>query len=254
MVKVAVVNQKGGVGKTTVTLGLAGAAMARGWRVLVVDLDPQANATTALGVSAPPFDANDVLVADRRGAAAEAIAPSGWGVQVEVLAGSLNLAHRETDVGIGTEFRLRTALDGVSGYELVLIDCPPSLGRLTVNGLVAADAALVVTEPAAPSLHGVELVLDTCRIVAQHYNDGLRVAGIVVNKMPAQGSEAAYRLAELRAAYDFVWDPPLRPRVVLGEALGAHAPVQAFGARARPTCEALDALLGQLVPASAEAR
>lgn len=96
--------------------------------------------------------------------------------------------------------------------------------------------------------------MDTCRIVAQHYNAGLRVAGIIVNKMPTQGSEAAFRLAELQAAYDYVWNPPLRPRVVLGEALGAHAPVQAFGARARTTSQALDVLLGQLVAETAGTR
>jgi len=219
MKTVAVVNQKGGVGKTATVLGLASAAAQEpSRRILIVDLDPQANATVGLGVEGGEFTTGDVLFADAKGVAADAITKTAWGDGVSCIPANLALAERDADVSLGSEFRLRKALAGVEGFDLVLIDCPPSIGRLVTNGLVAADHALVVTQAAAPSLMGVANVMATVDVVSEHYNPGLAVAGIVVNLLPPRQREADYRLAELVEAFGTtVWEPYVPARAVVSE-------------------------------------
>ena len=214
MLTVAVVNQKGGVGKTATVLGLASAvAQEPGRSVLVVDLDPQANATAGLGADSSGFDTNDVLSADLAGVAAEAIVGTEWGSAVQCIPATLALAERDADSSLGSEFRLRKALAGVSGFDVALIDCPPSVGRLVTNGLVAADYALVVTQAAAPSLMGVANVMRTVEVVAEHYNQALSTAGIIVNLLPTRQRESDARLEELVAAFgDLVWQPYIPSR------------------------------------------
>jgi len=248
MLTVVVVNQKGGVGKTATVLGLASAAALAGRRVLVVDLDPQANATAGLGADAGEFTTGDVLYADAKGIAADAIVKTAWGDAVSCIPANLALAERDADVSLGSEFRLRKALTGVGGFDLVLIDCPPSVGRLVTNGLVAADRALVVTQAAAPSLMGVANVMATVDVVREHYNPGLAVAGIVVNLLPPRQRETDYRLAELVDAFGpAVWEPYVPQRVVVAEAMGAAAPVHDFAGRGRDVAAVYDALLQRLL-------
>lgn len=234
---VAVVNQKGGVGKTATTLGIVSTLARRdGRRVLVVDLDPQANATTALGIDATPdgFDVGDVLYADTEGVAAEAITKSSWGDEVVCIPSSLAVAEREYDTKLGSELRLRKALKGVGGFDVAILDCPPNVGKLVQNGLIAATHVLIVTEAETDSLRGVANVLRTIDVVKEGYNPALTTAGIVVNNMPPNQNEANYRLSELTQAFgSLVWEPPLPRRAVVTEARGAAAPIHDFASRAR---------------------
>jgi chromosome partitioning protein len=251
MTTAAVLNQKGGVGKTTVTLGLASAAQAAGHKVLVVDLDPQASASWTLGIELDDrtLGVADVIEADARGAADDAIVESGWGPEVEVLPSGRALAQHEYDTGRGTALRLRKALMGVADrYDMVFIDCPPSLGNNTLAGLTAADLAVVVVEPASYSLRGVAAVVDTIDDVWDRLNPELDLAGIIVNKVPAVSAEADRRVEELAATVGrkSVWKPAIPSRVIVNQALGEQQPIHAYGYRAREVIEAFDALYAKL--------
>jgi chromosome partitioning protein len=236
MPAVAFVNQKGGVGKTTVALGLAAVAWARGLDCLVIDLDPQGNATTGLGVWDPPFSVDQALAEERTGAVAGLRVASGWptegGRPPSVVPSTPGLAAREPQLltdPIGAQDRLRLALQGVR-HDLVLIDCPPSLGLLTVNGLFAADRALVVTEPGAWASDGVGQILRTVERIAGRRTDPLTVAGVAVNRL-GRTRDARYWDEQLRADHGSLVLPPVHLRAAVPEASAGSLPIHALGAR-----------------------
>lgn len=227
MLTVSVVSLKGGVGKTTVTVGLAGAAQARGMRTVVVDLDPQANATTALAPARVEFTANDVLSDTNGLSTVDAATASGWGTEVAVVAGDPALMQRDRPEDGGGEHRLRKALTTLDGYHIGFVDCPPSLGQLTRSALAASDLALVITEPTIFALTATTQVLDAVDDVRQRFNLRLRPAGIVVNRVRARSAEHRFRIDELLAAYrGLVLDPVLPDRSVVSRAQGSGVPVQ----------------------------
>ncbi|MDX6203489.1 MAG: chromosome partitioning protein [Frankiales bacterium] len=227
MIVTTVVSLKGGVGKTSMVLGLAGAAQASGRKALVVDLDPQANASLVLGADRADFTSNDVLADGRSGVLIDAIQQSSWGPGVDVVPAELALEHRNGD-GPGIETALARSMEGLAGYDIVLIDSPPTLGALAVAALAAGQRALIVVEPTLFALVGAEKMLDAIKVVRRNYNKRLKIAGIVVNKV-RHTTEHQFRREELDAAYpELVWAPAVPDRAIAYQAQGAFLPVQAW--------------------------
>jgi cellulose biosynthesis protein BcsQ len=251
---VTVISLKGGVGKTSVALGLAGAAVARGLRTLLIDLDPQGNASLALDPQSTLFTSNDVLADARAGVLAQAVTPSAWDEALLVVPSETALEHRNHPVqGRGGEHRLRTTMQGLAGFDLVLVDTPPSLGELTKNALAASDRAVVVTEPTAFALTGAQQALTAVDVVRGGFNLRLRAAGIVVNRYRARSAEHRYRHDELVAAYGpLVLEPVLPERSAVVAAAGAHVPVQRWPSPgAREIARALSTHLTTVVASAA---
>jgi cellulose biosynthesis protein BcsQ len=242
---------KGGVGKTSVTLGLASAALERGVRTLVVDLDPQGDSTMALGVERPEGDISYVLDEPSGDSVKAATATSGWADEgVDVLVGSERtvLHDRLDDSDLD---RLGSALSWLSDYGLVIVDCPPSLGGLTRTGLAACDRAVVVTEPGLFSVMAVGRALRTVDELRRGAAPALQPLGIVVNRVRARSVEQAYRLEELQSLYGpLVLSPAVPERAALQQSQGAARPIHSWpGPAAGELSGVFDALLDRALRA-----
>jgi chromosome partitioning protein len=178
----AFANQKGGVGKTTVTLALAAEQARRQVAVLVVDLDPQGSLTKVLGVDVGDrHTVAGVMLEPERFSLADAVVGTERGF--DLAPSETVLASREARRATADEFILRRQLDGMNTYDVVLVDCPPSLGVLTLNALTAASKLVVVTEPSFLALQGIDELLETHDLVRRHYNPRLQLAGVIVNRL-----------------------------------------------------------------------
>ncbi|MQS17948.1 ParA family protein [Streptomyces kaniharaensis] len=226
-------NQKGGVGKTSLTAGFAGDLAGRGLRVLVIDLTPQGNITVWL-VPAVPVQRtiNDVLYHVLKDGASvrDAIVPTSW-PGVDLVPSELELASREADRGAALDFRLRRAiraaeLDGE--YDVILIDTDPNLGPLLVNALNAAHHAVVVADAERFGADGVAKLLDTIKVVQEEGNPGLDLAGIVVNDYDGRLLEHRGRWKELRNNYPELVAGRLPRCSAVATAASASVPVQSL--------------------------
>lgn len=183
MITLAVANHKGGVGKTATVVNLSYWLAQAGRRVLVVDADPQGAATAALGID-PPRNLADVLGAGQPGKAqARDVIVRSSPFGVDLLPGGLDLAGSELamTIRLGREALLKKALQPMAGkYDVCLIDCPPSLGLLTINALAAADGVIVPCQPQAADLRALKQFLDTLSNVGGELAPGLQLVGVLV--------------------------------------------------------------------------
>ncbi len=181
MIRIAIANQKGGVGKTTTAINIATAMAAIGWKTLLVDLDPQGNASTGLGIGAAHREASsyDLLVDGMP--LDECMVPSTI-PGLDVVPATVDLSGAEIEL-VGVEqrtARLDAALSGHRGHDVCFIDCPPSLGLLTLNALGAADTLLVPLQCEFFALEGLSQLLQTVEQVQQRFNPDLGIVGIVL--------------------------------------------------------------------------
>ncbi|WP_432519410.1 ParA family protein [Kineococcus sp. SYSU DK006] len=237
MISLAVCSAKGGVGKTSVVLGLASAALQRGTSTLVVDLDPQADATSGLDVSAQrPHDVAAVLRNPKRRVAEEAVAPSGWVSDhpglLDVLTGSAESAGLDGPDADEEALRsLRRALRKVDDHDLALLDTPPSLNGLTRSAWRAADAVLVVSDASRFSVAAVDRTLREVRAL----RPAPRVVGVLVNRFTQRSGEQRFRYEELRSLFGDLVLEPLPDRAAVPQSQGAGLPLHALRARTAKT-------------------
>ena len=181
MIRVAIANQKGGVGKTTTAINIATAMAATGWKVLLVDLDPQGNASTGIGMSAAERERStyDLLIdqADLHDCVYPTRIPG-----LDIVPATVDLSGAEVElVGVDNRTdRLRAALAGDVAHDICFIDCPPSLGLLTLNALTAADTLMVPLQCEFFALEGLSQLLQTVERVQQRFNADLGIVGIAL--------------------------------------------------------------------------
>ncbi len=251
----SVCSLKGGVGKTSVVLGLASAALSRGVATLVIDLDPQADATTGLDVAVVgQTSVADVLGPARRPELADLVRPSGWTTQLpgqlDVLPGSADSASFDGPrAGERALQRLSHALSRTDIYRLVLIDCPPSFGALTRSGLIASQRAMVVTEPALFSVTAADRALKAIDELRRSHAPGLQPMGVLVNRYRDRSPEHRYRLTELTQMFGpLVLAPSVPERSALQQAQGASQAIHLWpGPAAKELSDAFDHQLSRVL-------
>ena len=230
---IAVSNQKGGVGKTTTAVNLSACLAEAGRRVLLVDCDPQGNASSGLGrLGEAEKSIYQVLIdqLDPSQAIVESCCPGLF-----VLPASIELAGAEIElVGLpGRENMLKGALAGVSqGYDYVLIDCPPSLGLLTLNAMTAAHSVLVPIQCEYYALEGVGQLMNTLNLVRRRMNPGLQVEGVLLTMLDGRTNLGIQVVQEVKKYFkDRVFSTIVPRNVRLGEAPSHGLPIHMYDAR-----------------------
>lgn len=246
---VAIVNQKGGVGKSTTAINLAAYLAEKGEKILVIDMDPQGNATSGLGVSP---DSNgcmyDVLL---EGRPLEAVTLETGVPRLHVAPATINLVGAEVELvsSLAREFKLKRALEKLpeEAYDRVLLDCPPSLDLLTLNALTAADEVLIPMQCEYYALEGVTQLMQSIRMVREELNPALRVGGVLLTMYDPRTNLSRQVAEEVRSFFgDRVFHTIVPRNVRLSEAPSFGLPIALYAPKSTGA-EAYEAVAGEVM-------
>jgi len=239
LITLAITNQKGGVGKTTSCINLAAELGSMGYSVLVVDVDPQGNCTSGLGIDATSLDVTlyDLLL---DGAQSDEVVTRTQWEGVSILPANIDLAGAEVELAgaISRETRLHRGLSRLPNYDIAIIDCPPSLGILTINALVAADKLLIPIQCEYYALEGVGQLTRTVTLLKNYLNPGLQVNGVLLTMYDSRTRLSSEVADEVRNQFKGQVFNTIIPRNIrLAEAPSFAMPIgyydpQSTGARA----------------------
>lgn len=232
---IAIFNQKGGVGKTTTNINLATCLAVKGEKVLVLDIDPQGNTTSGLGIPKRDLEDTmyDVLIIDKynsRKAIRSTIIKG-----LDIIPASVELAGAEVEMVQleGRENRLKQALESIKDdYDFIFIDCPPSLGLLTLNSLTAADSVLIPIQCEFYALEGVTQLMNTVDLVKKNMNQNLTIQGVILNMFDKRTKLSAQVVKEVKNYFkDKVYTTVIPRNVRLAEAASYGLPIMEYDSK-----------------------
>ncbi|HLR02343.1 MAG TPA: AAA family ATPase [Virgibacillus sp.] len=233
---IAIANQKGGVGKTTSSVNLCAGLAQLNNRVLIVDIDPQGNATSGVGVNKADMDKciYNVLVEELP---AENVCVPTDVANLDIIPATIQLAGAEIELvpTISREIRLQKSLEKLKDtYDYIIIDCPPSLGLLTLNALTAADTVLIPVQCEYYALEGLSQLLNTIRLVQKHLNTSLMIEGVLLTMLDARTNLGIQVIEEVKKYFqEKVYQTVIPRSVRLGEAPSHGKPIMAYDPKSK---------------------